>query len=99
MDNTDEEDLWNLVGFILASKNRINILQYLNNNSALPSQISKKFNIPMGHTSNLLKGLQNKNLVKCLNPDLKKGRIYTITKLGSEINQNISKISKNNKKL
>jgi len=51
MDNANEEFIWNLVGFILASKNRLIILQYLNNNRALPSQISKKFSIPIGHTS------------------------------------------------
>ena len=97
MDNADKEIIWNLVGFILASKNRINILQYLNKNSSLPSHISKKLNIPIGHTSNLLKGLKNKNLVKCLNPDLKKGRIYSITELGKEINNEISNLKINNK--
>ena len=94
MDDINEQKIWELVGYILVSENRIMILQFLNDQHAIPSQISKKLGIRMGHTSNLLKGLENKKLIECINPTLKKGRIYKITDFGKKILVEINKIKK-----
>lgn len=87
-----ENEKWKLVGYILASKFRYMIMEYLNNQNSLPSKISVDLNLHLGHTSNLLKGLRDKGLIRCLNPELKKGRIYNITDKGVEMLEEVKKL-------
>lgn len=55
-----------------------------------PSEIAKKTKIRLNHVSNFLKDLKDANLVKCLNPEQKRGRLYQITGLGKEVLKYVS---------
>lgn len=92
MDNNNGQKIWNLIGFITASKYRIKILSYLYYKSTTPSQLANYLKITTGHVSNLLSKMQVKELVKCMNPDLKKGRIYSTTDLGKKVHEEYLKI-------
>ncbi len=92
MNNQNEQKTWDLIGFIMISKYRLKIIEHLYIQSALPSQISSQIKKPIGHVSNLLKGLQERKLIVCQNPNLKKGRMYSITELGRDVYERILKI-------
>lgn len=76
---------WNLVGYIKASNYRLNILTLLSKGNKIPIEIKNELKLYITHISTILKELGDKGLVKCLTPNLKKGKIYTITTLGKEI--------------
>lgn len=65
-----------------SSKYRFKIIKAIGNNIITPSEISKKIGIRLNHVSMFLKELKENNLVKCLNEDTKKGRLYELTELG-----------------
>jgi len=49
-----------------------------------PSIISKQTSIRIEHVTRAIRELEKKNLVKCLTPRSRRGRLYEITKLGKE---------------
>ena len=50
-----------------------------------PTRLAKKLNGDRSSVSRVLLYLQEKGLVRCINEDYKKGRIYTLTDKGKEI--------------
>lgn len=50
-----------------------------------PSEIAEKTKIRLNHVSNFLKDLRDQELIKCLNDNEKRGRLYQITSLGKEV--------------
>lgn len=50
----------------------------------MPSEIAKAANMSLKNVSTRLGYLSERNLIKCLNPEEKKGRLYTVTKKGKE---------------
>ena len=61
----------------------------LKNKQLTPVELSKETDIPLSHVSNTLAELLEKNLVICLTPKLKKGRLYDLTKIGKNSLKNI----------
>ncbi len=51
--------------------------------------MAKETDIPLSHVSNTLAELVEKNLTVCLTPELKKGRLYELTKTGNVLLKNI----------
>lgn len=78
-------DKWELIGKIKSSEWRLKVLKSLGNNMKLPSELSKETNISSSHISEVIKELTKMKLIECKNPKLRKGKIYSITKLGKEI--------------
>jgi len=85
---------WHLIGRVHASKYRKKILEELNKNVKTPTVLEKETNIKISHVSRALKELSDLRLVKCLTPDLKKGKMYHITKLGKEVLESIKSWTK-----
>jgi len=82
---------WDLVSFVLASSYRKNVLSALTTPKT-PSSISKEININKTHVSRALAELEDKGLIKCLTPEAKKGKIYTIQELGKETLAEVNKL-------
>ncbi len=80
-----------MVGFVKRSKNRQNVLELLEN-SLTPSDVSKKLKMSLTHASKLIRELNTKGLVKCLNDNLAMGRIYKRTEKAKAILKYIKKI-------
>jgi predicted transcriptional regulator len=74
-----------LTGFVLASTYRRKVLLALKDKALTPNIISERTSIYPTHVSTSLTELSKKNLVVCLTPKLKKGRLYGLTKKGHEI--------------
>lgn len=76
---------WELIGRVKSSEWRFKVLKILNSNMKIPSELSKEADISSSHISEVIKDLKEMKLIECKNPSLRKGKIYSITKLGKEI--------------
>ncbi len=81
----NDDEKYKIIGYVIASKYRINILKSLNDTVKTPSLIAKDIDLRTNHVSNVLKELKEKNLVVCLNEEAHKGRLYKNTDLAIEI--------------
>lgn len=79
--------MWEIVGYIMASKYRQAIIKKLSRKNYLPSKIVDETGYHFSHISRALKQLKKKGLVVCLNKNSKKGRIYSLTEKGTELYQ------------
>jgi predicted transcriptional regulator len=61
----------------------------LKDNPDTPSGISDKTGIYSSHVSNTLNELVEKELVVCITPKLRKGRLYELTKTGYNLLETI----------
>ena len=73
------------LGFIKVSQNRPKILISLLEGPKTPTQISDDVKIHRNNVSNYLNGLQKRGIIECINPEVKKGKLYRITPKGNEI--------------
>ena len=73
-----------LIGFLFKSRYRVNVLRETIT-PLTPKIISTHIDVRLPLVSKALAELSSKKLVKCLNPDERKGKIYVITKLGKSI--------------
>ena len=81
----DEEEIWNMVGFIKISSTRYKTLKTLESSFLMPSEIARSTGLGTTQVSNALHDLKEKNLVVCLNENASKGRIYQNTPLALEV--------------
>ena len=56
----------------------------------IPSEIANDTEIFQNHISNTLKQLKEHELIECINPEVKKGRLYRLTDKGNELVKNIN---------
>ena len=78
-------DKWELIGKIKSSEWRLRVLKILTQGTKMPSELAKEAKISSSHISEVLSFLEEIKLIECKNPGLRKGKIYSITKLGKEI--------------
>ncbi len=74
-----DEKILEKVAFVLASQHRTNIMLFLKDDMHTPKQIGEAINVRTNHISNLLSQLRKKNLVYCATPNIRKGKLYTLT--------------------
>jgi len=74
-----------LLGYIKASSYRTKIIKALEGKKMTPAEMAKETGIPLSHVSNTLAELLKKDVVICLTPKLKKGRLYELTASGKKI--------------
>jgi len=75
---------WEVIGFTKRSKNRQKALKLLEK-PMMPSELGKEMGISLTHASKIIRELHSKQLVECLNEQLKVGRIYKISKKGKNL--------------
>ena len=72
----------NAISLIKSSEYRHKVLKAIGDEVIAPSEIARKVNLRLNHVSMVLTDLKDKKLVKCLNEETKKGRLYQLTELG-----------------
>lgn len=77
------------INFVKASKYRTKIMKTLEGNVKIPSQIAKDSDINRSHISDILSQLKEYDLVECVNPEVRKGRLYRLTKKGEIVARNL----------
>ncbi|OGZ64402.1 MAG: hypothetical protein A2730_03960 [Candidatus Staskawiczbacteria bacterium RIFCSPHIGHO2_01_FULL_39_25] len=76
--------LWELVGYVKRSENRTRALELLKK-PMLPSELGREMKLSLTHASKIVRELNSKELISCLNENLKIGRIYRITTKGTNV--------------
>ena len=77
---------WEDVAYVKDSPLSKKILECLaaSNRPLTPIEMAKKTNIASSNISTKLRGLRERKLAICINPETKKSRFYMITKRGKE---------------
>ena len=73
------------VDYVKKSQYRSKILKSLSDDVKMPSQIAKDTGIVQNHISNSLRQLKEHELVECINPEVRKGRLYRLTDKGDDV--------------
>ena len=80
----DDETL-KILGYVVSSTYRTEVMKTLIAKPKIPSKIAADIGIKQNHISNVLNQLKEKGLIRLINPEAKKGRIYELTDIGLEI--------------
>lgn len=83
MDYENEVD-WSVHSKVVSSDYRTSVLLALTSNPYTPSELAEHFDIQISHISRTLKELSDLNLVECLTPKEKVGRLYRATEKGEK---------------
>ena len=75
--------------YVEISKYRTKVLKALEDDVKIPSQIAKDSDILQNHISAVLRQLKEHELVECINPEVRKGRLYRLTDKGDEVIKNL----------
>lgn len=75
----EEEYSW-----VIRGSQRRKIINSLNK-PKIPTQIKEETNLSLNNVSDVLRAFKEKNIVKCVNPKDKTGRVYTLTQKGLKI--------------
>ena len=79
-----KENKWEIIGKLKSSSWRVRVLRALKN-AKTPKELAKETNISSSHISEVLREFQEMKLIKCLNPGLRKGKLYVITENGKKM--------------
>lgn len=64
-------------------------MKALDGNVKIPSTIAKDSGIRTNHISKVLSELKAHELVECINPEVRKGRLYRLTDKGGDVVKNL----------
>ena len=78
------------ISYVQISKYREKVMKSLEGEVKIPSQIAKDSDIRVNHISKVLAELKAHDLVECINPEVRKGRLYRHTDKGEEIVKNLT---------
>ena len=73
------------ISYIKISKYRTKVMKSLDGEVLIPTQIARSSDIRPNHISKVLAELKAHELVECINPEVRKGRLYRLTEHGEEI--------------
>lgn len=64
-------------------------MKALEGNVKIPSAIARDSGIRTNHISKVLSELKSHDLVECINPEVRKGRLYRLTETGEDVVKNL----------
>lgn len=73
------DEMLKKLSYVQISTYRIKVMKSLDDDVKMPSQISDASGIRQNHISNVLRQLKEHELVECINPEVRKGRLYRLT--------------------
>lgn len=71
--------------YVNKSTYRVRTLKAIGDGVKMPKEIAEDSGILQNHISNVLRQLKEKDIVECLNPNVRKGRLYRLSDEGLEI--------------
>ena len=77
------------MSYVKISKYRTKAIKSLEGEVKIPSQIARDSGIRTNHISKVLGELKDHELVECINPEVRKGRLYRLTDKGDELVKNL----------
>ena len=80
--DTDTPTYVNAFTYVKRSKNRQDIIKIIATSRITPSEIRAEMDSSFSLTSRALRDLLDHDIVKCMNPEARTGRVYYLTDLG-----------------
>ena len=77
------------ISYVQISSYRKKVMKSLDGEILIPTQIARNSEIRPNHISKVLSELKAHELVECINPEVRKGRLYRLTDKGDEIVKNL----------
>ena len=77
------------MSYVKISQYRTKVMKSLDGEVKIPTVIAKDSEIRPNHISKVLAELKAHELVECINPEVRKGRLYRLTDKGDEIVKNL----------
>ena len=84
-----KDDILIEMGYVQISKYRTKVMKSLDGKVKIPTVISKDSGIRTNHISKVLGELKKHELIECINPEVRKGRLYRLTDKGDEVVKNL----------
>ena len=78
------------ISYVQISKYREKVMKSLDEDVKIPTAIAKDSGIRTNHISKVLGELKEHELVECINPEARKGRLYRHTDKGEIVSKNIN---------
>ena len=82
---TIDDDTLKIWSYINISSYRVKTVKALKDEVLMPTQIAKDAGIRTNHISKVLSELKEAGIAECINPEVRKGKLYRLTDLGEEI--------------
>ena len=73
------------ISYVKISSYRKRVMKSLEDDVKMPSEIARDAEIRQNHISKVLSELKAHELVECINPEVRKGRLYRHTDKGEKI--------------
>lgn len=73
------------VKYVNNSSYRVKVVKSLGKKAMMPTQIAHDSGILPNHISNVLRQLRENEIVECINPDVRKGRLYRLSEDGVKV--------------
>ena len=77
------------MSYVKISQYRTKVMKSLDGEVKIPTVIAKDSEIRPNHISKVLSELKAHELVECINPEVRKGRLYRLTDKGDELVKNL----------
>ena len=77
------------ISYVEISKYRKKVMKSLEGDVKIPTAIANDSGVRTNHISKVLSELKAHELVECINPEVRKGRLYRLTDKGDEVVKNL----------
>ena len=77
------------ISYVKISQYRTKVMKSLDGDVKIPTVIAKDSEIRPNHISKVLGELKAHELVECINPEVRKGRLYRLTDKGETVTENL----------
>ena len=77
------------VKYVGNSSYRVKVLKAIGEDAKMPKEIAKDSGILQNHISNVLRQLKENDIVECINPEVRKGRLYRLSDEGLDVLENL----------
>ena len=84
------DEMLSEISYVQISSYRAKVMKSLEGDVKIPSQIAKDSDIRVNHISKVLSELKAHELIECINPEVRKGRLYRQTDKGEIVSKNIN---------
>ena len=78
------------ISYVKVSQYRTKVMKSLDGEVKIPTAIANDSGIKTNHVSKVLAELKEHELVECINPEVRKGRLYRLTDKGEELVKNLN---------
>ncbi len=78
------------ISYVQISKYREKVMKSLDEDVKIPTAIANDSVIRTNHISKVLSELKAHELVECINPEVRNGRLYRLTDKGEEVTKNLT---------